>query len=253
MPRRTYRMLRSDEPNPAGEPLTYNATCGRVIQRWKVSPHEYVERSVRREDGSPLRWKAIEARRVDVAEARRRYEQGETLPAIAEALGCDSATLSRALRRVGVNMRTATDYARPLDIADAARRYRDGEGHRSIARDMGLSPERVLRALRDAGAVLRPVGRVKGRGQRGRSVTYQTEFLAQRPKVRERSGGVCEAQVAPTCSGRASHVHHILPRGQGGTNDLANLLDTCPFCHMSIHANPASSYERGFLLRRMTS
>ncbi len=57
---------------------------------------------------------------------------------------------------------------------------------------------------------------------------------------------ICEAQTS-ACTGRAVHVHHVLPRAHGG-NDLTPLLDVCEACHMWIHDHPAESYERGWLL-----
>jgi hypothetical protein len=34
---------------------------------------------------------------------------------------------------------------------------------------------------------------------------------------------------------RFLHVHHVVPREEGGTNDLANLLTACSACHRVIH------------------
>jgi hypothetical protein len=60
----------------------------------------------------------------------------------------------------------------------------------------------------------------------------------------------CEA-VTPACTGRPTVRHHRRLRKQGGTDDPANTLDVCsPGCHEYIHANPAESYARGWLLRR---
>ena len=67
--------------------------------------------------------------------------------------------------------------------------------------------------------------------------------------VRERSGGQCEANT-PACTGRAVHVHHVLPRSAGGKHSTANLLHCCQHCHQFIHDHPALSYERGWLKRR---
>lgn len=63
--------------------------------------------------------------------------------------------------------------------------------------------------------------------------------------VRARSGGWCEAQ----CGRRSEHIHHRRRRSQGGDDNLVNLLDLCLQCHGWIHANPAKSYELGYLLR----
>ena len=67
--------------------------------------------------------------------------------------------------------------------------------------------------------------------------------------VRARSNGVCELQTA-VCAGRAVHVHHLLPRSQGGNRHLPDLMaDTCLPCHGYTHAHPAEAYAHGWLLR----
>lgn len=78
--------------------------------------------------------------------------------------------------------------------------------------------------------------------------------LRARPQRRARPGEPlatwCEAAVADVCQGRAVHRHHVLRRSAGGSDDKTNTLDACAACHSWIHAHPADSYERGFLLRR---
>lgn len=64
----------------------------------------------------------------------------------------------------------------------------------------------------------------------------------------------------PTCHEHGLHpgemceggieVHHRLPRSGGGSHDLDNLLVICSKAHRYIHAHPAESYERGWLLKR---
>ena len=72
------------------------------------------------------------------------------------------------------------------------------------------------------------------------------------PKVRRevagRSGGWCEIDH-DNCSLRATQMHHILRRSQGGKNEADNLLHLCLNGHSYIHANPALSYEQGWLKR----
>lgn len=79
-----------------------------------------------------------------------------------------------------------------------------------------------------------------------RLTAFDSEFAAARLQVAERSGGRCEARLA-CCVGRASHVHHRVLRGQGGGNELENLLHCCDRCHGEIHADVQGSYEAGFL------
>ncbi len=70
-----------------------------------------------------------------------------------------------------------------------------------------------------------------------------------RQQVFERARGRCEA-ATPACTRREpSDVHHRRLRSQGGGDDLVNLLALTRECHAFVHANPALSYERGWLLR----
>lgn len=248
----THRRLKDNEPDPPGDPRVYTTSDGYQVHRWLVGPKIYVERMVRDENGALIRNRPSFAKRIDRAEARRRYEAGESLPTIAEALGCNTGTLSRALRQMGVAMRQPGNYAAPFDAQVVIDRYETGEGARSIAASLGISAKRVRQALVSAGVSLRPVGRVEGRGHgRDGKLSYQTEFEKMRPQVFERSGGRCEAfGFSSNCSGVGTHVHHRRRRGQGGANVLANLIGVCPFCHAEIHSHPTLATELGYLVRR---
>ena len=72
------------------------------------------------------------------------------------------------------------------------------------------------------------------------------------PKVRaevlERSHGLCEIAHGPHVH-KADHLHHILMRSQGGKHDADNMIHVCHEWHTYIHANPAISYEEGWLRR----
>lgn len=72
---------------------------------------------------------------------------------------------------------------------------------------------------------------------------------ATRALIGRRSGGRCEAEH-PGCTGHADHVHHVLARSAGGTNDPANLLHVCGAGHRYIHGNSLWAYEAGYLRRR---
>jgi 5-methylcytosine-specific restriction endonuclease McrA len=50
-----------------------------------------------------------------------------------------------------------------------------------------------------------------------------------RMRVLERDKGRCQV---PGCSRAALHVHHVIRRSQGGTNDLWNLLSLCAAHHL---------------------
>jgi hypothetical protein len=84
------------------------------------------------------------------------------------------------------------------------------------------------------------------RARSERKVAYDDELLSMRELVLARAMGVCEiCRWAPI-----AHLHHKLRRSQGGTNDLSNLLGVCLDDHEFLHANPAYSYEKGWLVRR---
>ena len=49
--------------------------------------------------------------------------------------------------------------------------------------------------------------------------------------VLERDGYVCRLEL-PGCTGRASHVDHVIPRRFGGSDtDLSNLRASCARCN----------------------
>lgn len=38
------------------------------------------------------------------------------------------------------------------------------------------------------------------------------------------------------CGRRARHIHHVIPRSQGGTDDRKNLVALCQKCHVAHHS-----------------
>lgn len=85
-----------------------------------------------------------------------------------------------------------------------------------------------------------------------RSVSYRAELESLRPLIEARSHAMCEAKF-DGCRIRPVTLHHRLRRSQGGKNTLTNVVGVCPPCHERIHANPAQSYEDGWLIRRTSS
>jgi 5-methylcytosine-specific restriction endonuclease McrA len=57
---------------------------------------------------------------------------------------------------------------------------------------------------------------------------FDEEFLEVRTAVLKRDGYRC---VNCGQTGTELHVHHIIPRSEGGTNDLGNLVTLCGKCH----------------------
>lgn len=76
------------------------------------------------------------------------------------------------------------------------------------------------------------------------------ELAAARKTVIARAFGRCEANtpVCPSREHRGDHVHHVRRRSAGGQHDPANLLLVCEEAHSYIHAHPAESYEKGWLV-----
>lgn len=225
---------------------------GSYVLRWKTGPRSYVERIDRNADGTVARWRPYKPiNRVDPSAVSALHKDGLTQAQIAERLGCNPATVSRALNRLSLVARRSNDYATGFDVAAAIARYKAGEGRIAIAASLGISERRLLAALSAAGVSVRGSGAVQGRPRkiRIRQLAFQTEFDRMRPLVRQRSGGQCEARFSGRCTGTATHVHHRKRRSQGGTNELPNLLDTCHSCHQTIHMRPADAYERGLLVR----
>jgi 5-methylcytosine-specific restriction enzyme A len=67
--------------------------------------------------------------------------------------------------------------------------------------------------------------------------------------VFERANGYCEANT-PQCRGAMDQVHHRKGRDGDLIDNVDLLLGVCWACHNHIHANPALSYEQGWLVKR---
>lgn len=65
------------------------------------------------------------------------------------------------------------------------------------------------------------------RKQRQKQI-FEDEFLAVRTAVLKRDNYTC---VNCGRTGGEFHVHHIIPRSEGGTNSLDNLVALCSSCH----------------------
>ena len=90
-----------------------------------------------------------------------------------------------------------------------------------------------------------PIARV-GKKQR----SDRAELAKARGVVETRSGGRCEFELARVrCEAAAVHLHHVHRRSQGGSNEPGNLRFLCAHHHGLVHANPAWSFEHGWLAR----
>jgi 5-methylcytosine-specific restriction endonuclease McrA len=52
-----------------------------------------------------------------------------------------------------------------------------------------------------------------------------------RQRILARDGYRCQLRL-PGCTGRATHVDHIVPRGVGGTDDDSNRRAACAACNL---------------------
>lgn len=110
------------------------------------------------------------------------------------------------------------------------------------------------------------------RSRSERRERFETELNGVTDALYARAGDHCEicqeAEIHPLCvdcrgvsvslwcwdctylavTRRLGHRHHRLRRGQGGGNDLSNLLALCDPCHKRVHAYPTLSFDRGWLL-----
>lgn len=83
---------------------------------------------------------------------------------------------------------------------------------------------------------------------------FERELRRAKRLVRARSGGQCEYLHVPTdlgyrrCTWNANQAHHRKRKGQGGSNDIDNLLDLCVLHHNVVHDNIARSIEWGYLI-----
>lgn len=100
--------------------------------------------------------------------------------------------------------------------------------------------------MKRGGPLKRRTPLARGRWHR-RPKRTSPELIDAREIVLRRSAGRCEF---PGCLHVGQEFHHRLPRSAGGPDTAANGLWLCADHHRWVHAHPAESYLRGFLLRR---
>lgn len=90
----------------------------------------------------------------------------------------------------------------------------------------------------------------------GCSISYAREFkhISGKGVVNRRAKGSIrndaldrDGQSCVSCGAESNLVvHHIIPRGQGGSNDLKNLATLCEACHYFSHGGGKPRTENGF-------
>jgi len=85
---------------------------------------------------------------------------------------------------------------------------------------------------------------IKRRKRKGNSA-----YLEAREVLAEQAEWRCQAGT-PQCNGQVEQVHHRKGRDGELLADPEYLLPLCYPCHIYIHANPETSYQRGWMVRR---
>lgn len=75
-----------------------------------------------------------------------------------------------------------------------------------------------------------------------------TEWSSVRLAVLERDDNSCVA-CGEACSGSEAHVHHLIPRSAGGSDDAGNLITLCAACHAVHHPNLQVGLARRAIIR----
>ena len=97
---------------------------------------------------------------------------------------------------------------------------------------------------------LKSGGALKRTPMKRKRATSGSDFHpAVRGAIERRSGDRCEAANSG-CQGRATMIHHIRRRSQGGEGVIDNGLHVCAQCHQWIHEHPKDAAAKGWLILR---
>lgn len=108
-------------------------------------------------------WREKRSRRRAPSEqtlaAAELYRAGHSIGELSKRFGVNGGTLYRQLARVGVEMRSTSDYWPKPDAAEAAAKYVAGMGLRTLAREYRTEPARLAALIRSTGVEIRKPGR----------------------------------------------------------------------------------------------
>jgi hypothetical protein len=68
----------------------------------------------------------------------------------------------------------------------------------------------------------------------GHQFLFGPDITNRRQEVYDRDRGICRGCRKPV-GWSWGHMHHVLHRGKGGSDDLENLAWACPTCHGKEH------------------
>ena len=107
----------------------------------------------------------------------------------------------------------------------------------------------TLSNLRDSEDADSGMNKLYNNRKQKRQSGYHTkqDWKAIRRKIIERDKKQCQGCGKQT---EKLQVHHIKPRGQGGTNELSNLIALCGRCHMTISPVPPFALRRAFGIKK---
>lgn len=179
------RSLRPGESPPPTEPKRYPNSSGYIRLRWRVGPGEYVEAYEHRviagepvgqvhhrdhdktnndpsnlEVLTPADHARLHHMRHDADEMVRLYADGMSTPQVAAVLGCDAATVYRALVRNGVKPRSLSESQRvEVDDERLTAMHEAGARSTAIAAKLGVSRGKVQTRVHELGLTPHPCGR----------------------------------------------------------------------------------------------
>jgi 5-methylcytosine-specific restriction protein A len=251
----TIRALRADEEIPNVEPRRYRAQRGYIKLRWLVDTQTYVEEYEHRlVAGRPPSWmhvhhingikhdNSLENLKVVTPQDHMRIHAEEAAAARGPRQPYKRKTVppSWQANRDRAAKRRAELSARS---AEMKRLYLEGKTTVEIGAIIGIHSSGVSRHLREIGVLTKP-----------RNQATRAALPAARRVVQARSGMRCE-KCATSTKYIGGQVHHRLPRGMGGTSEVAinspsNLLNLCLTCHQWIESIRDEAYLYGWLVRQ---
>ena len=98
------------------------------------------------------RW--LDSREIETLASK--YRAGQSLRAVAEALGVHHQTVAARLQQLGIPRRANEHKMNADDVVEAARRYIAGNSLTTVATAFGVDAATVRRELQRAGAAIRP-------------------------------------------------------------------------------------------------
>jgi uncharacterized protein YjhX (UPF0386 family) len=176
-------------------------------------------------------------------------ERGLSLAEVGRIIGVTNQSVMRYLRCEGVAMRSKSE-ARVI----AAKKYPNGEKQREAARKNAKKARAAVTAesyekmvaTRKVNGVNHPIGPDNHMWRGGITPLYARKSWAIRAReCWDRDGWICQ-ECGCECYGRrlaqrvdprrCVQAHHIVPRRNGGSNELENLVTLCRTCHRGREA-----------------